>query len=103
MNDHQSPRQLLAYLDDELPEADKQTVEQHLRSCVHCKAELENLRRVLPEILDALRESLLKETSPAPRQWKPPDELLREAGESSQTARPSKPPGACPKGSPNGQ
>jgi anti-sigma factor RsiW len=106
MNDHQSQRQLLAYFDDELPEAEKQTVEHHLRSCDHCKAELDSLRRALPEILDALRESLLKENSPAPKQWKPLDELLREAGESSQNAqatRPLKPPGARPKGSPNGQ
>lgn len=106
MNDHQSQRQLLAYFDDELPEAEKQTVEHHLRSCDHCKAELDSLRRALPEILDALRESLLKESPPAPKQWKPFDELLREAGESSQnarTTRPSKPPGARPKGSPNGQ
>ena len=106
MNDHQSQRQLLAYFDDELPEAEKQTVEHHLRSCDHCKAELDSLRRALPEILDALRQSLFKENSPAPKPWKPFDELLREAGESSQNAQatpPSKPPGARPKRSPNGQ
>ncbi len=106
MNDHPSQSQFLAYFDDELPDAEKQTIEHHLRCCDHCKAELECLRRALPEILDALRESLLRENPPAPKQWKPLDELLRETGEPSQNApatQPSKPPGARPKGSPNGQ
>ena len=37
---------LSAYFDNELPPQEKQVVEQHLRDCVECRAELTKLRQL---------------------------------------------------------
>ena len=71
MDKHLLLQQLLAYLDDELPETDRQAVESHLSQCSICEDGLKHLTRDLPKIHAALQESS------APSPWPLLEELLQ--------------------------
>ncbi len=46
MQCHHIRKQLLLYLDDELPTPDRQEIERHLSTCAHCAEHLNELRKI---------------------------------------------------------
>jgi hypothetical protein len=69
MNNHLTPKQLLAYVDGELSRPETRRAEEHVRSCWTCLAEMERLKHDIATILDAQNESFSRALPPPPQPW----------------------------------
>ena len=69
MNDCKSRPFLVAYYDGELDERARRQIEEHLRDCPACCAELAEMRELSLRIADASTE-LHGEASRPPEQWR---------------------------------
>ncbi|HZY62390.1 MAG TPA: hypothetical protein VFE38_07675 [Edaphobacter sp.] len=76
MNNHLTPRQMLAYIDGELSRTETRHAEKHLHSCWACLAELERLKSDIATILDAQNEALAPALPPPPQPWLGFDTIL---------------------------
>lgn len=69
MNSHLTPRELLHYVDGELPARQSRSAQAHLRSCWHCRTELERLEQDINLIVNAQDLSYFPAMPPPPRPW----------------------------------
>src|SRR5215471_7011486 len=75
MSDHLTQRDLLLYVDGELPGRRAQAVREHLVSCWSCRREMELLEQDIRAIVDAQNRSFLPTLPPPARPWQSFDEL----------------------------
>ena len=86
MSRHLTPREMLAYLDEELTQAECPHIVAHLRACDSCCAEIERLRDDLALTKQAMSERCSVPLPSATKPWEPLDKLLEREREGPRKA-----------------
>jgi hypothetical protein len=75
MTKHLTRRDLLLYVDGELPRRRARDAQEHIHSCWNCRRELEKLEEDIGAIVDAQRRSFLPSMPPPAQPWQDFQEL----------------------------